>query len=45
MCEKYHWLSSDVGLMYEHSSFLLLEVHLHGGEGRLFEVAMVGVVP
>ena len=30
--------------MNTHRSFFL-EVHLHGGEGRLFEAAMVGVVP
>ena len=41
MCEKCHWLSSDIQVMYEHSTFLLFDVHLHAGEGRLSELAMV----
>lgn len=41
MCEKYHRLSSDVQLMYEHSTVLLLDVHLHAREGRLSRPVMV----
>lgn len=41
MCEKCHRLSSDIQVMYEHSTFLLFDVHLHVGEGRLSELAMV----
>lgn len=41
MCEKCRRLSSDIQVMYEHSTFLLFDVHLHAGEGRLSELAMV----